>query len=33
MFRRLGRKLMQSLDKIALREGAAKARAQLRLWY
>jgi hypothetical protein len=33
MFRRHGRKLMLSFDKTALREGAAKSRAQLRLWY
>jgi hypothetical protein len=33
MFRRHGRKLMLSFDKTALRKGAAKPRAQLRLWY
>jgi hypothetical protein len=33
MFRQLGRKLMLSFDKTALRERAAKPRTQLRLWY
>jgi hypothetical protein len=33
MFRRHGRKPLLSFDKIALRKGAAKPRAQLRLWY
>jgi hypothetical protein len=33
MFRGPGHKLMLSFDKTALRDGAAKPRAQLRLWY
>jgi hypothetical protein len=33
MFRRPGRKIMLSFNKIALRAAAAKPRAQLRLWY
>jgi hypothetical protein len=33
MFRQLGRKIMLSFDKTGLCEGAAKPRAQLRLWY
>jgi hypothetical protein len=33
MFRRHGRKLMLSFDKIELRKAAAKPRVQLRLWY
>jgi hypothetical protein len=33
MFREPGHKLMESLDKTAWRDRAAKPRAQLRLWY
>jgi hypothetical protein len=33
MFRQPGRKIMLSFNKSALREAAAKPRAQLRLWY
>jgi hypothetical protein len=33
MFRRLGRKRMESFDKTTLRDRAVKPRAQLRLWY